>query len=432
MPTNMADIQALLQQWGQQLLSWAQSPIFLAQVGAVFAAIILAPLIAGQLRKRIFLFSAPPAEDVKFLPVRRIIYTAGGFLRALLVVLLLALFAAILKAVPALGKDGLVKLAQSLAVVFLIYRAIKTFISDPLIRKILVWTLIPLGLIISLGFFDELTGFLEGAVVFNIGESPISLMSLIKLGLFGSLFFWLGGISNKKGQAAIRSQESLDIGVREIVAKIFQILLFIILTVLVMGAANIPLSGLVMVFSAVALGIGFGLQPIAANFVSGVIILFDRSVRVGDFVVLPDGQEGFVEAINMRNTVVETSDGKDIMVPNTKFTEDAYENWTHKDPRQRFEVNFTVAYDTDLDALEDILLPKVLEHPQVLKEPEMPDLEFRAFGDNGVNMAIEFWAEGIDDGPNKFTSDVNFIVWRALRDNGIEIPFPQRVVHTKK
>ena len=128
MPTNMADIQALLQQWGQQLLSWAQSPIFLAQVGAVFAAIILAPLIAGQLRKRIFLFSAPPAEDVKFLPVRRIIYTAGGFLRALLVVFLLALFAAILKAVPALGKDGLVKLAQSLAVVFLIYRAIKTFI----------------------------------------------------------------------------------------------------------------------------------------------------------------------------------------------------------------------------------------------------------------------------------------------------------------
>jgi len=432
MPTNMDEIQALLQQWGQQLLTWAQSPSFLAQIGAVFGAIILAPLIAGQLRKRIFLFSAPPAEDVKYLPIRRIIYTAGGFLRALIVVLLLALFAAILKAVPALGQDWLVKLAQSLAVVFLIYRAIKTFISDPLIRKILVWTLIPLGLIISLGYFDELTGFLEGAVVFKIGDSPISLMSLIKLGLFGSLFFWLGGISNKKGQAAIRSQESLDVGVREIVAKIFQILLFIIITVLVMGAANIPLSGLVMVFSAVALGIGFGLQPIAANFVSGLIILFDRSVRVGDFVVLPDGQEGFVEAINMRNTVVETSDGKDIMVPNTKFTEDAYENWTHKDPRQRFEVHFTVAYDTDLDALEDILIPKVLEHPQVLKDPEMPDLEFRAFGENGVEMAIEFWAEGIDDGPNKFTSDVNFIVWRALRDNGIQIPFPQRVVHTKK
>lgn len=283
----------------------------------------------------------------------------------------------------------------------------------------------------SLGYLDELTGFLEGAVVFKMGDAPISLMSLIKLGLFGSLFFWLGGISNKRGQAAIRSQESLDVGVREIVAKIFQILLFIILTVLVMGAADIPLSGLVMIFSAVALGIGFGLQPIAANFVSGLIILFDRSVRVGDFVVLPDGQEGFVEAINMRNTVVETTDGKDIMVPNTKFTEEAYENWTHKDPRQRYEVYFTVGYQTDVDQLEDILIPEILKHPSVLREPEMPDLELRNFGENGIEFAIEFWCEGIDDGPNKFTSDLNFIVWRTLRDNKIEMPLPQRIVHNK-
>lgn len=431
MPTNTAEFQALLNDWGQQILAWAQSPSFLAQVGAVVAAIILAPVIARMIRKRVFLFSAAPAEDVKYLPVRRIIFTAGGFLRALLVVILLAVFAAILKSVGSLGQDWLVKLAQSLATVFLIYRAIKTFISDPLMRKILVWTLIPLGLIVSLGYLDELTGFLEGAVVFKMGDAPISLMSLIKLGLFGSLFFWLGGISNKRGQAAIRSQESLDVGVREIVAKIFQILLFIILTVLVMGAADIPLSGLVMIFSAVALGIGFGLQPIAANFVSGLIILFDRSVRVGDFVVLPDGQEGFVEAINMRNTVVETTDGKDIMVPNTKFTEEAYENWTHKDPRQRYEVYFTVGYQTDVDQLEDILIPEILKHPSVLREPEMPDLELRNFGENGIEFAIEFWCEGIDDGPNKFTSDLNFIVWRTLRDNKIEMPLPQRIVHNK-
>ena len=431
MPTNTAEFQALLNDWGQQILAWAQSPSFLAQVGAVVAAIILAPLIARIIRKRVFLFSAAPAEDVKYLPVRRIIFTTGGFLRALLVVILLAVFAAILKSIGSLGQDWLVKLAQSLATVFLIYRAIKTFISDPLMRKILVWTLIPLGLIVSLGYLDELTGFLEGAVVFKMGDAPISLMSLIKLGLFGSLFFWLGGISNKRGQAAIRSQESLDVGVREIVAKIFQILLFIILTVLVMGAADIPLSGLVMIFSAVALGIGFGLQPIAANFVSGLIILFDRSVRVGDFVVLPDGQEGFVEAINMRNTVVETTDGKDIMVPNTKFTEEAYENWTHKDPRQRYEVYFTVGYQTDVDQLEDILIPEILKHPSVLREPEMPDLELRNFGENGIEFAIEFWCEGIDDGPNKFTSDLNFIVWRTLRDNKIEMPLPQRIVHNK-
>lgn len=429
MPTNSAELQAMLNEWGQQLLTWAQSPSFLAQLGAIVAAIMIAPLIAGAIRKRVFLFRDEPTEDVKLLAIRKIVFRARDFLRAVILVFLLALFAAALKAIPALGQDWLVKLAQSLATVFLIYRALNTFISDPLIRKVLVWVLIPLSLVISFGYFDELTAFLNSAVVFKIGEAPISLMSLIRLGIFGSLFFWLGGISNKRGQAAIRSQESLDVGVREIVAKMFQIILFVILTILVMGAANIPLSGLVVVFSAVALGIGFGLQPIAANFVSGLIILFDRSVRVGDFVVLPDGQEGFVEAINMRNTVVETTDGKDIMVPNTKFTEDAYENWTHKDPRQRYEVHFTVAYDTDLDALEDLIIPEFLKHPSVLNEPEMPDLEFREFGEHGAKMAVEFWCSGIDDGPNKFTSDLNFIVWRTLRDNKIEIPFPQLVVH---
>ncbi|WP_427453216.1 mechanosensitive ion channel family protein [Litorimonas sp. WD9-15] len=428
---NSDVMEARLREALEQVLIWVQSPAFLAQVGAVIAALILAPLLARFIRKGIFLFRDAPAEDAKLLPARQIIFKAGNFLRAVMLVGLLAIFAAILKAVPMLGQDWLVKLAQSLALVFLIYRAIKTFVADPLFQKLATWTLIPLGLIMVLGYGDDLSAFLSGTTVFKMGEADITLMSLIRLGIFGALFFWLGGISNTRGQAAIRGQESLDSGVREIVAKLFQIILFAVLTVLVLGAAGIPLSGLVVVFSAVALGIGFGLQPIAANFVSGLIILFDRSVRVGDFVVLPDGQEGFVEAINMRNTVVETTDGKDIMVPNTKFTEEAYENWTHKDPRQRYEVHFMVSYTTDLDALEDMLIPEVLKHPQVLREPEMPDLEFRSFGENGVNMAIEFWCEGVDDGPNKFTSDVNFIVWRTLRDNGVEIPFPQRVVHTK-
>jgi len=91
-----------------------------------------------------------------------------------------------------------------------------------------------------------------------------------------------------------------------------------------------------------------------------------------------------------------------------------------------------VEFDTDIDALEDIIIPAVSAHPSVLQEPEEPDLELREFGDNGIKFAVEFWCSGIDDGPNKFTSDLNFIIWRVLRDNNIKIPFPQRVVHMQK
>ena len=128
----------------------------------------------------------------------------------------------------------------------------------------------------------------------KMGDTPITLMTVVQLAIFGTIFFKLGGILNTKGQTAIRSQESLDSSTVEVVSKIFQILLFGLIFILVMGAAKVPMSGLVMIFSALSLGIGLGLQPIAADFVSGMIILFDRSVRVGDFVSLDDGREGFV------------------------------------------------------------------------------------------------------------------------------------------
>jgi len=431
-PTSFDDVKAIGNKVLAKIISWLTSPSFLAQVGAIVAAYLISPIIAGALHKRIFLFRDEPKEGVKLRIIRDYIYQARNFLRAIMLVALLALSAVILKAVPIAGQDWLVKLAQGLAVVFLIYRVIKTFVTNPLIEKLAIWTAIPLAVLMVFGYFDDLQNFLNATTVIPMGDSPITAMTLVRLAIFGALFFYLGNLSNTKGQTAIRSQETLDAGVREITAKLFQIILFIIIFILVMSFAGINLSALVVVFSAVGLGIGFGLQPIAANFISGLIILFDRSVQIGDFVVLGDGQEGHVEAINMRSTTVETTDGKDIMVPNTTFTENAYENWTHKDPRQRYEVHFAVSYDTDIDTLEDILIPAICEHPSVLQEPEEPDLELREFGENGIKFAIEFWCSGIDDGPNKFTSDLNFIVWRTLKAHKIEIPFPQRVVRNIK
>ena len=431
-PTSADEAKALLQKILDKVIGWLTSISFLAQLGAIAAAYILSPFIAGRLRKKIFLFNQVPAEDTKLKIVRDYVYQSGEFLRAIILVALLALFAVILKAVPVAGQDWLVKLAQGLAVVFLLYKAIKTFIPNELVRKLATWIIIPLAVLGVFGYFDDLTGFLKGAELMKMGDTPITLMTVVQLAIFGTIFFKLGGILNNKGQTAIRSQESLDSSTVEVVSKIFQILLFGLIFILVMGAAKVPMSGLVMIFSALSLGIGLGLQPVAANFVSGMIILFDRSVRVGDFVSLDDGREGFVEAINMRSTTVETTDGKDIMVPNTTFIENSYENWTHKDPRQRYEVYFTVPYDTNIDKLEDIIIPEISAHPSVLQEPEEPDLELREFGPNGINFAVEFWCSGIDDGPNKFTSDLNFAIWRILKKNKIHMPLPQTEVRMLK
>ena len=422
------NLKAIALEWWEKVLGWLKSPSFLAMVGAIVLCYFLAPLIARLLRRRLFFFRDPPPEGAKLKIVRDYVYRARNFLRAAVFVALLGLAAVLLQAIPTFGENWLVKIAQAFAIAFLLYKAIKEFIPNDLFRKLATWILIPLALITVMGKLPALVAGLDATPIIPMGETSITAMTLIKLAVFGALFFWLGNMGNTRGQTAIRSQEGMDIATREIVAKLFQMLLFVAVVVLVMSFAGIPLSGLVLIMSAVGLGIGFGLQSIAANFVSGLIILFDRSVRKGDFIVLPDGQEGYVEAINMRSTTVETTDGKDIMVPNTTFIENSYENWTHTDPAQRYEVYFKVPYGTDIDTLEDILIPVIEGYPKVLMEPEEPDLELREFGEYGIHFAIEFWVSGIDDGENKFTSDLNYIVWRTLRDAGIRMPIPIREV----
>ena len=415
------------QAWVDQLIVWMQSPPFLAQLAAIAIAIVLAPILAGIVKRAIPLFRKEPSQDASLYKVREVLFRAGRFLRAIWLVALLAILAAILRSISLFGEDWLVKIAQSLATVFLVYRAIKAFVDDPLYRKVATWTLVPLALLFVLGYFDDLTAALDSV---SLGEdSSITLLAVVRLALFGALFFWLGSLGNERGQTAIRAQESLDVGAREILAKLFQIAVFAAVVFLAFGAAGIPLSGLAVAIGAVGLGIGLGLQPIAANFVSGLIILLDRSVKVGDFVMLEGDVFGRIKSINMRSTTVATADGKDIIVPNTHFTESSYENWTHDSPLQRYEVDFGVSYDTDLDALVPLVRDAVLEHPDVLAEPDEPSVEFRSFGDSSINMCVEFWCEGIDDGPNKFTSDVGFIIWRTLKANNIEIPFPQRVTY---
>ena len=416
---RLADTQA-------QLIEWATTPKGWVQAALVVAAILLAPILARQLKSKILWLREPPGPDAVF---RNLVWRAAPFLRALILVAGLAAGAAISKAT--VGADALVRVALGFALVFLLYRMIRTLLPRDLQRFGLI-VAIPVAILAAVGVLDDVTNWLDTNYAFELLGTVFTPTKILRILVLGALLFWAGGVFNTRGRTAIRSQERLDVGVREILAKIFQIGLFVILFLMLLSVASIPLSGLVVIASALGLGIGLGLQSVAANFVSGLIILLDRSVRVGDFIQMDDGLAGTVSAINMRSTTLETADGKDILIPNLNFIESRYENWTHTDPAQRYEVEFMVHYDTDLDSLEGILMPEILKYEQLLTEPELPDLELRGFGDHGIQMAVEFWAEGIDDGPNKFTSDIGMIIWRTLKRAGVDMPFHQIVVHKAK
>ena len=198
-----------------------------------------------------------------------------------------------------------------------------------------------------------------------------------------------------------------------------------------MSIMGINLSALAVIGGAIGVGIGFGLQQIASNFISGIILLLEGQATVGDYVELDGGEAGTIVKMTMRATILESYDGRWIVVPNEHFITTRVVNYSDSGSANRYEAPFSVSYDTDINKVPDIIEAAVAQHPEVLDKPYPPDCELRGFGDSGIDFAVEFWVNGIDDGDHKYTSDVLFLIWNALKDNGIEIPYPHRVVELK-
>ena len=409
---------------------WSTSPKFYMQITSIILAIFFAYLVAKFLKKRLPIFRDEPHPDAGFFTTRKFLYDTRDLLFPLFNVFFLSV--AIEVCLNTVGQSWMVRIAESFAVILLLFSVIKRFIKDSFINALFRWIGIPVAILHVLGWLDNVIMFLD-SIKLTIGNINITAYVLSRTLVFGTVLFWLGRISNTAGQNVIRKQQGLDSGTREVFAKLFQIVLFIVLFLLLLQIVGINLTALAVFGGALGVGLGFGLQQIASNFVSGIIILLDRSLTVGDYIELEDGKSGYLRELNMRSATLETFDGKDIMVPNEQFITSTFINWTHKNKKQRYSIEFQVAYSTDLHSLFDLLRKVVASHPAVLsgdKIPveERPDAEIAGFGDSGVDILIEFWMEGIDDGPNRVGADLLQMIWDAFKEHDIQIPFPQREV----
>lgn len=426
---DMDSLKLRLAELLSSVINWLSSPQFYAQVALAVLAVLVAYSGAGILRKRSSLLTVAPTTG-PWLPLRQSIYQARDLLFPLLT--LLALGIAVAASEAAVQESWLVRVCQSLAVVFLLYSAITRFIRHPFIHALVTWIAIPVAILYVLGWLDDVTARLE-AVNAEIGNIKISAYGLIRVAIFGSILFWLGRISNNAGQRIIRKQQTIEIGTREVLAKLFQASLFFVIILMLLQIMGINLTALAVFGGAVGVGLGFGLQAIASNFISGVIILLDRSLTVGDYVELEDGKAGVIREMNMRSTVLETFDGKDIVVPNEKFITTTFTNWTHKNKRQRYAFEFQVAYKTDIPTMLELVRETVRSHPQVINGTDIPaeelaDAEIKNFGESGIDILVEFWMDEIDEGKNHVVADLLLMIWQAFKDHGIEMPFPQREV----
>jgi len=279
--------------------------------------------------------------------------------------------------------------AQHLAYIFIVYRLARHVGPTTTIQFIFDLIGVPVSLLYIFGMLDDATDHLESISV-EIGNIRVSLYAVLRTFIFGIVLFWPGRVSNATGQRVIRNRNAQDAGTREVVAKLFEIGIFVLIFLLLMNVMGIDLTALAVFGGALGVGLGFGLQQIASNFISGIIILLDRTITIGDYIELEDGRTGMLRELTMRSATLETFDGKDIMVPNERFITTAFTNWTHNNRKQRYSLHIQVAYKTDLEKLFEIIREVVASHPKVLSGDDLPieerpDAEIEKFADSGID-----------------------------------------------
>ena len=408
---------------------WLLEPAAWSQFALLVVAFLAALLVTRRLRPALAAIITP-AEDNHglFASARRALLP---FLALILPLMAYFLTAAGEAVVRSMFESGAVIAFGKRVFLFLAARAlVRDIIRDPFLKLLGRYVLVPAMALYALGILDDLTSWLEATEVV-LGNIRFTALAIVRGVIAGSLLFWLGRWSTGQSKSLIEKQKELRPATRELAIKASEIAIFGVLFIILMNIMGIDLTTLAVLGGAIGVGLGLGLQKIASNFISGVILLLEGQATVGDYVELDGGEAGTIVKMTARATILETFDGRWIVVPNEDFITTRVVNYSDSGSANRYEAAFSVSYDTDINKVPPLIEAAVAKHPGVLTEPEPPDCELRGFGESGIDFAVEFWVNGIDDGPNRYTSDVLFLIWNALKDEGIEIPYPQRVVEIK-
>ena len=417
----------VLQGW-EVALDWLVRPAAWSQFALLVVAFGLAYLTALKLRPWLARLLDPGASDTALAKARRFV---AQFLPLLLPLLAYVYTGLGETAVRAVFDSGAVIAFGQRVFLFLAVRAmVRDIVTDPFLKLLGRYVVIPIAALYTVDLLDIAAAQLEATVV-PLGNLSFNLLWLLQFVAVGGVIFWLGRWSNDQSQGFIEKQEDMRPSIRQLLAKSVEFLIFAVAFLLVMNIMGINLSALAVLGGAIGVGLGFGLQKIASNFISGVILLLEGQATVGDYVELDGGEAGTIVKMTARAAILETFDGRWIVVPNEDFITTRVVNYSDSGSANRYEAPFSVSYDTDINKVPAIIEAAVATHPEVLDAPFPPDCELRGFGDSGIDFAVEFWVNGLDDGPNKYTSDVLFLIWNALRDHGITIPYPHRTVEFK-
>lgn len=275
-----------------------------------------------------------------------------------------------------------------------------------------------------------------GRSLFTIGANSVTVGSLVLAAVFVIAIWWAASLMERVVQRTIKKRavnEPWKYAGMLMISRLFRYVVWVAGTLMALNYLGIDLTGIALLGSALAVGLGFGLQGIIANFVSGLVILLERSLKVGDFVELESGVRGHVSEIAMRYTRITSNDALDVVVPNSEFINGRVVNWTLGDAYRRMHIPFGVAYGTPKELVREAGMAAAKRIPGVVEnEQKKSTVWLVAYGDNSVNYELVIWADrALTTRPGSAHADLMWALDDELHQRRIEIPFPQRDLHIR-
>ena len=285
---------------------------------------------------------------------------------------------------------------------------------------------------LSMNSVEELLSWLKTTwnfELFSLGESPFTTKTFLLLIFSLFLLFYLSAKIRKILVNRIFPRYGLEIGISQSIATILRYVLIIIGLIIIFQTTGIDLSAIGLLIGALGVGIGFGLQNITNNFISGLIILFERPIKVGDRIEIDDLAGNIVD-ISARATTIITNDNIAVIVPNSDFINNRVINWSHNNKEVRLNFPVGISYNEDPEKIRKLLTEVVNENHGVLSSPE-PYIRFEGFGDSSLNFDVLVWTSEYIDRPKILRSELYYEIFAKFKEHNIEIPFPQQDIHLK-
>lgn len=319
-------------------------------------------------------------------------------------------------------------LAGNLLGAWVSIRFLTALVPQPFISKLIAIGAFSVAALNLAGALEPTMTMLEATGI-SLGETHITLLGIIKALVVGVVLWQVGSYGANLAESRIGRTSSLTPSVRVLLQKSVRVIVFGVVVIVALNSLGVNLTSLAVFSGALGVGLGFGLQKIFANLISGFILLMDKSIKPGDVIEIGD-VFGWITRLNARYAAVVSRDGTEYLIPNEQLITNQVVNWSFSDTNVRFKAPFGVSYNADLQLTTKLAIEAAQSVDRVLAAPP-PVCWIKEFGDNSVNLEIRFWVSDPERGKTNVTGQVYMALWDKLHEANIEIPFPQRDIHLK-